>query len=67
MTLEEFKTSIEQKTVGNQLVIFVYEDVPFVADSIFVKLQKSKNKKYNILNQLIVYQVELQIYLECPM
>lgn len=52
MTLEEFKTSIEQKTVGNQLVIFVYEDVPFVADQYIREIAKIKNQKIQYLESI---------------
>ena len=52
MTLEEFKTSIEQKTVGNQLVIFVYEDVPFVADQYIREIAKIKEQKIQYLESI---------------
>ena len=45
MTLEEFKNSIEQRTVGNQLVIFLYEDVSFVADQYVREICKIKGQK----------------------
>lgn len=52
MTLEEFKTSIEQKTVGNQLVIFVYEDVPFVADQYIREIAKIKEQKIQYIESI---------------
>lgn len=42
MTLVQLKTAIEQKAVGDELVIFVYEDVPFVADQYLREISKIK-------------------------
>ena len=52
MTLQEFKTSIEQRSVGNQLVIFQYEDVPFVADQYIREISTIKNRKIQYLENI---------------
>lgn len=52
MTLHEFKTAIEQKAVGDELVIFQYEDVPFVADQYIREIAKIKNKKIQYLESI---------------
>ena len=52
MTLEDFKNSIEQRTVGNQLVIFLYEDVSFVADQYVREICKIKGQKIQYLESI---------------
>ena len=52
VTLQEFKTSIEQRSVGNQLVIFLYEDVPFVADQYIREISSIKNKPIQYLENI---------------
>ena len=52
MNLIELKNSIEQKTVGDNLIIFVYEDVPFIADQYIREISKIKEKKIQYLESI---------------
>lgn len=52
MTLIELKTSIEQRNVGSDLVIFVYEDVPFIADQYIKEISNIKEKKLQYLESI---------------
>lgn len=52
LTLIELKNSIEQKSVGDNLVIFVYEDVPFIADQYIREISKIKEKKIQYLESI---------------
>ena len=52
MTLGELKTSIEQRNVGDNLVIFVFEDVPFIADQYIREISKIKEKKIQYLESI---------------
>lgn len=52
MTLIELKTAIEQKSVSDSLVIFVYEDVPFIADQYIREISKIKGKKIQYLESI---------------
>lgn len=52
MTLQELKTAIEEKSVNDDLVIFQYEDVPFVADQYILEISKIKNKSIQYIDSL---------------
>lgn len=52
MNLIELKNSIEQKTIGDNLIIFVYEDVPFVADQYIREIANIKEKKIQYLESI---------------
>ncbi len=52
MTLLELKTAIEQAAVGDELVIFNYEDVPFVADQYVREISRIKNMPVQYIESL---------------
>ena len=52
MTLLELKTAIEQEAVGDELVIFQYEDVPFVADQYIREISRIKNLPLQYIESL---------------
>lgn len=52
MTLLEIKTSIEQAAVGDELIIFNYEDVPFVADQYVREISRIKNMPIQYIESL---------------
>lgn len=52
MTLQQIKTSIEQAAIGDELVIFNYEDVPFVADQYIREISKIKQLPIQYIENL---------------
>ena len=52
MTLAEFKNSIQQGAVGELPIIFLYEDVPFVADQYLREISKQKGRKLQYIDTL---------------
>ena len=52
MTLQEVKNSIELKAIGDEPIIFQYEDVPFVADQYIREIAKIKNKSIQYLESI---------------
>lgn len=52
MTLSELKNSIELKALGDELIIFQYDDIPFIADQYIREISKIKNKKVQYLESI---------------
>ena len=52
MTLSELKNSIEQRSVSDNLIIFVYDDAPFIADQYIREISKIKSKKIQYLESI---------------
>ena len=52
MNLEQFKNSIEQGSVSEQMVIFVYEDEPFVADQYIREISRIRNNSVQYLESI---------------
>ena len=52
MTIEELKTSIETKTIGDDLIVFQYEDVPFIADQYIREISKIRGLPISYIDSL---------------
>ena len=52
MTIEELKTSIETKTIGDDLILFQYEDVPFIADQYIREISKIRGLPISYIDSL---------------
>lgn len=52
MNIQDVKTSIENKTINDDLIIFRYEDVPFVANQYINEIANIKNKKLIYIDNL---------------